>query len=135
MPARHLSRTHRAAPAPPTGLGLHGRARALQEAIRPFRVTIPEKEIVDLRRKLAATRWRLERDGAPGTGGIAGHPHQLAAIVPPDVAAVLAAGGPAPAGLSEKKRATFDALSEAAKMGNRSYAVMMARGSKRLATA
>ncbi|HEX7979682.1 MAG TPA: epoxide hydrolase [Gemmatimonadaceae bacterium] len=28
-----------------------------QEAIRPFRVTIPEKEIVELRRRLAATRW------------------------------------------------------------------------------
>jgi pimeloyl-ACP methyl ester carboxylesterase len=28
-----------------------------QEAIRPFRVTIPEKEIVELRRRVAATRW------------------------------------------------------------------------------
>ncbi|HEX6068387.1 MAG TPA: epoxide hydrolase, partial [Longimicrobiaceae bacterium] len=28
-----------------------------QEAIRPFRVTIPEKEIVELRRRIAATRW------------------------------------------------------------------------------
>jgi pimeloyl-ACP methyl ester carboxylesterase len=27
------------------------------EAIRPFRVTIPEKEIVELRRRVAATRW------------------------------------------------------------------------------
>ena len=26
-------------------------------AIRPFRVTIPEKELVELRRKIAATRW------------------------------------------------------------------------------
>ena len=26
-------------------------------AIRPFRVTIPENEIVELRRKIAATRW------------------------------------------------------------------------------
>jgi pimeloyl-ACP methyl ester carboxylesterase len=28
-----------------------------QEAIRPFRVTIPEKEIVELRRRVAAARW------------------------------------------------------------------------------
>ena len=28
-----------------------------QEAIRPFRVEIPENEIVDLRRRIAATRW------------------------------------------------------------------------------
>ena len=28
-----------------------------QEAIRPFRVTIPEEEIVELRRRIAATRW------------------------------------------------------------------------------
>jgi pimeloyl-ACP methyl ester carboxylesterase len=41
------------------------------------------------------------------------------------VATALAAGGPAPAGLSEKERATFDELSASAKMGNRSYAVMM----------
>ena len=30
---------------------------AANEAIRPFRVNIPEKEIVELRRRLAATRW------------------------------------------------------------------------------
>jgi pimeloyl-ACP methyl ester carboxylesterase len=34
-------------------------------------------------------------------------------------------GGPAPNGLSEDERAAFDALSAAAKMGNRSYAAMM----------
>jgi len=28
-----------------------------KDAIRPFRVTIPEKEIVELRRRIAATRW------------------------------------------------------------------------------
>jgi pimeloyl-ACP methyl ester carboxylesterase len=28
-----------------------------REAIRPFRVTIPEKEIAELRRRIAATRW------------------------------------------------------------------------------
>jgi hypothetical protein len=28
-----------------------------RSAIRPFRVTIPEQEIVELRRRIAATRW------------------------------------------------------------------------------
>ena len=57
--------------------------------------------------------------------GLLGIHINLPAIVPPEVAAVLAAGGPAPAGLTEKERATFDALSASAKMGNRSYAAMM----------
>jgi pimeloyl-ACP methyl ester carboxylesterase len=57
--------------------------------------------------------------------GLLGIHINLPAVVPPEIAEVLAAGGPAPAGLSEKERATFDALSAAAKMGNRSYAVMM----------
>lgn len=57
--------------------------------------------------------------------GLLGIHVNLPAIVPPEVAAVLAAGGPAPAGLSEKERATFEDLSAAAKMGNRSYAAMM----------
>jgi pimeloyl-ACP methyl ester carboxylesterase len=49
----------------------------------------------------------------------------LPAVVPPEIAAILAAGGPAPDGLTEKERATFEVLSAAAKMGNRSYATMM----------
>jgi pimeloyl-ACP methyl ester carboxylesterase len=57
--------------------------------------------------------------------GLLGIHINLPAIVPPEAAAALAAGGPAPAGLSEKEHATFDELSAAAKMGNRSYAVMM----------
>ena len=57
--------------------------------------------------------------------GLLGIHINLPAVVPPEIAAVLAAGGPAPAGLSEKERAAFDALSAAAKMGNRSYAAMM----------
>ena len=64
----------------------------------------------------------MARQAPPGLLGI----HiNLPAIVPPEVAAVLAAGGPAPAGLSDKERATFDALSAAAKRGDRSYATMM----------
>src|SRR5262249_51744771 len=63
----------------------------------------------------------MARQAPPGLLGI----HiNLPAIVPPDIAAVLAAGGPAPPGLTEKERAAFDAFSAAAKMGNRSYAAM-----------
>jgi pimeloyl-ACP methyl ester carboxylesterase len=42
--------------------------------------------------------------------GLLGIHINLPATVPPEVAAVLAAGGPAPAGLSEKERAAFNAL-------------------------
>ena len=57
--------------------------------------------------------------------GLLGIHINLPAVVPPEVTSALAAGGPAPAGLSDKERAAFDALSAAAKMGNRSYAAMM----------
>jgi pimeloyl-ACP methyl ester carboxylesterase len=49
----------------------------------------------------------MARQAAPGLLGI----HiNLPATVPQDVAMVLAGGGPAPAGLSEKERAAFDSL-------------------------
>jgi pimeloyl-ACP methyl ester carboxylesterase len=57
--------------------------------------------------------------------GLLGIHINLPATIPPEVAAVLAAGGPAPAGLSERERATFDELSASAREGGRSYAVMM----------
>ena len=57
--------------------------------------------------------------------GLLGIHINLPAVVPPEIAATIATGGPAPAGLSDKERAAFDVLSSAAKMGNRSYAVMM----------
>ena len=57
--------------------------------------------------------------------GLLGIHINLPAVIPPEIAAVLAAGGPAPAGLSDQERATFDTLSTAAKMGNRSYATIM----------
>ncbi len=57
--------------------------------------------------------------------GLLGIHINLPATIPPEVDQALAAGGPAPAGLSEKERATFDELSAFAKMRNRSYAVMM----------
>ena len=44
--------------------------------------------------------------------GLLGIHINLPAVVPPEIAAMLAAGGPAPAGLSEKERAAFDALSQ-----------------------
>jgi pimeloyl-ACP methyl ester carboxylesterase len=57
--------------------------------------------------------------------GLLGIHINLPATIPPEVDQALAAGGPAPAGLSERERATFDGLSAYAKMGSRSYAVMM----------
>lgn len=63
--------------------------------------------------------------GRLAPAGLLGIHVNLPAIVPPEIAAILATGGPAPAGLTEKERAAFDAFSTGAKMGNRSYAVMM----------
>ena len=60
--------------------------------------------------------------------GLLGIHINLPAVVPPEVVAAIAAGGPAPAGLSEKERATFDVLSASAKKGSRSYAAMMGTG-------
>ena len=48
----------------------------------------------------------------------------LPATIPPDVAAVLASGGPAPAGLSEKEPAAFDSLDTFYKK-YRAYGAMM----------
>jgi pimeloyl-ACP methyl ester carboxylesterase len=48
----------------------------------------------------------------------------LPAAVPPEVAAVLASGGPAPTGLSDKERAAFDALDTFYKK-RRAYGAMM----------
>ena len=56
--------------------------------------------------------------------GLLGIHINLPATVPSDVAAVLAGGGPAPAGLSEKERAAFDSLDTFYKM-RRAYAVLM----------
>jgi pimeloyl-ACP methyl ester carboxylesterase len=63
----------------------------------------------------------MARQEPPGLLGI----HiNLPATVLPDVAAVLASGEPAPAGLSEKERAAFDSLDTLYKK-KRGYAVMM----------
>ena len=64
----------------------------------------------------------MARQAAPGLLGI----HiNLPATVPPDVAAALAAGAPAPAGLSDKERAVFDALMTSGKKGTLAYFAMM----------
>src|SRR5262249_38250620 len=56
--------------------------------------------------------------------GLLGIHVNLPAAVPPEVAAMLATGGPAPAGLSDKERAVFDTLLASAKMGNTAYVTM-----------
>ncbi len=70
----------------------------------------------------AVVAQSMGRQAPPGMLGI--HVN-LPATVPPDVAAVLALGGPPPAELSEKERAAFDALDTFFKK-YRAYSVMMA---------
>ncbi|MDZ7954790.1 epoxide hydrolase [Nostoc sp. DedQUE09] len=55
--------------------------------------------------------------------GLLGIHLNLPATIPPEVAAVLACGGPAPTGLSEKERAAFDSLD--ALKNKRTYAAVM----------
>jgi pimeloyl-ACP methyl ester carboxylesterase len=88
----------------------------------------------ELMKRIGATRYVAQGGdwGAPVSTGMArqapagllGIHVNLPATIPPDVAAVLAAGGPAPAGLSEKERAAFDSLDTFYKK-NRAYSVMM----------
>ncbi len=64
----------------------------------------------------------MARQAPPGLLGI----HiNLPATVPPEVAAVLPMGGPAPAGLSDKERAALDSLIASGKRGNLAYFTMM----------
>src|SRR5262245_21648845 len=56
--------------------------------------------------------------------GLRGIHINLPATIPPEVAAVLAAGGPAPAGLSDKERAAFESLDTFYKR-YRAYGIMM----------
>jgi pimeloyl-ACP methyl ester carboxylesterase len=63
----------------------------------------------------------MARQAPPGLLGI----HiNLPATVPPEIAKLLAGGGPAPAELSEKERAAFDSLAHFFK-NYRAYAAMM----------
>ena len=47
----------------------------LDNAVHPFRVNIPEEELVDLRRRIAATRWPERETVADQSQGV-----QLATI-------------------------------------------------------
>jgi pimeloyl-ACP methyl ester carboxylesterase len=89
----------------------------------------------ELMQRLGYTRYVAQGGdwGAPissamarqAPAGLLGIHLNLPATVPPEVAAVLPVGGPAPAGLSDKERAVFDALIAYAKKGNAAYFVMM----------
>jgi pimeloyl-ACP methyl ester carboxylesterase len=57
--------------------------------------------------------------------GLLGVHVSLPGAVPPEVAAVLPVGGPAPAGLSEKERPVYETLLASGKMGNTAYVAMM----------
>ena len=62
-----------------------------------------------------------EAMGRQAPAGLLGIHVNLPATVPAEVAAALAAGGPAPDGLSEEERAAFDKLATAIKTGGRAY--------------
>jgi pimeloyl-ACP methyl ester carboxylesterase len=62
-----------------TGLAIAGaysllpqplRAAADAEAIRPFKVSFPDKDLVDLRRRIAATRWPSRENVTDATQGV-----------------------------------------------------------------
>jgi pimeloyl-ACP methyl ester carboxylesterase len=57
--------------------------------------------------------------------GLLGIHINLPATLPPEVTAALAAGGPAPAGLSDKERAVFEALKTYGMKGSSAYFTMM----------
>ncbi|MBD2033532.1 epoxide hydrolase [Leptolyngbya sp. FACHB-321] len=88
----------------------------------------------ELMKRLGYTRYVAQGGdwGSPITSamarqapaGLLGIHINLPATIPPDVAPVLASGGPAPAGLSEKERAAFDSLDTFNKK-ERAYAVIM----------
>jgi pimeloyl-ACP methyl ester carboxylesterase len=63
--------------------------------------------------------------GRQAPGGLLGIHSNLPAALPPEVAAALAGGGPAPTGLSEEERASFDALRASGRNRNLAYVTMM----------
>jgi pimeloyl-ACP methyl ester carboxylesterase len=66
-----------------------------------------------------------EAMGRQAPAGLLGIHVNLPATVPSDVAAALAGGGSAPAGLSEEERGAFDTLVEGQKKGNSAYIAML----------
>lgn len=90
----------------------------------------------ELMKRIGYTRYVAQGGdwGAPITSamarqapaGLRGIHLNLPAAVPPEVATAIAGGGPAPAGISEQERATFETLRASAKMGNTAYVTMLA---------
>jgi pimeloyl-ACP methyl ester carboxylesterase len=89
----------------------------------------------ELMRRLGYTRYVAQGGdwGSPVSSamarqaptGLLGIHINLPATIPPEVEKALAVAGPISAELSDKERMAFDQLSAFAKMGDRSYAVMM----------
>ncbi|MGH8785811.1 MAG: epoxide hydrolase family protein [Cupriavidus necator] len=67
----------------------------------------------------------VERMGLQAPAGLLGIHTNLPAVLPPDTAEAFASGGPAPAGLSDKERAEFDALRNFTRNGGWTYLTMM----------
>ena len=63
--------------------------------------------------------------GRQAPAGLLGIHTNLPATVPAEVGAALAAGGPAPAGLSAQEREVFEALRTYGREGNRAYLAML----------
>ena len=111
------------------GYGFSGKPKAT--GWNPDRIA---RAWAELMKRLGYTRYVAQGGdwGSPvssamarqAAAGLLGIHINLPATVPPEIAAVLA-GGPAPAGLSEKERAAFDTLMTSAKKGNTAYFVMM----------
>ncbi|ANL72591.1 epoxide hydrolase protein [Rhizobium phaseoli] len=102
-----------------TGWGTDRIARAWAELMRRLGYTGYVAQGGDWGSPVSSAMARLAPEGLLGI-------HiNLPAVVPPEIAAVLAVNGPAPDGLSQKERATFETLAAGAKMGSRSYATMM----------
>jgi len=66
-----------------------------------------------------------EAMGRQAPEGLLGIHVNLPATIPPEIDKALNDGAPAPAGLSEKERATYDALAAYRKKGTPAYGVMM----------
>ena len=63
--------------------------------------------------------------GRQAPSGLLGIHTNLPSTVPGDVGTALAAGGPAPAGLSEQEHSVFDSLKKYGREGNSAYLTMM----------
>jgi hypothetical protein len=59
--------------------------------------------------------------GRQAPAGLLGIHTYLPTALPPDVAAAISSGGPAPAGLSEQEQAEFDAMGTFLKNGGLGY--------------